>query len=56
MRDALADLLQGQSQYAAVIDSRGRIAGVLSIEIISDFLGSPAAEMDEHRATERPKS
>src|SRR5690242_20437012 len=34
MRDALADLLQGQSQYAAVIDSRGRIAGVLSIEII----------------------
>ncbi|HEY7256730.1 MAG TPA: ABC transporter ATP-binding protein [Solirubrobacterales bacterium] len=54
MRDALADLLQGQSQYAAVIDSRGRIAGVLSIEIISDFLGSPAAEQDRQSATERP--
>ena len=53
MRDALADLLQGQSQYAAVIDSRGRIAGVLSIEIISDFLGSPAAEMDEQPARPR---
>jgi osmoprotectant transport system ATP-binding protein len=56
MRDALADLLQGQSQYAAVIDSRGRIDGVLSIEIISDFLGSPAAEHDERGATERPKA
>jgi osmoprotectant transport system ATP-binding protein len=56
MRDALADLLQEQSQYAAVIDSRGRIAGVLSIEIISDFLGSPAAEQDQHGATERPTS
>jgi osmoprotectant transport system ATP-binding protein len=51
MRDALADLLQEQSQYAAVVDSRGRIAGVLSIEIISDFLGSPAAE--ERGASER---
>ena len=54
MRDALADLLQGQAQYAAVVDSRGRIDGVLSVEIISEFLGSPAAEHDEHRATERP--
>jgi CBS domain containing-hemolysin-like protein len=56
MRDALADLLQGQAQYAAVVDSRGQIDGVLSIEIISDFLGSPAAEHDEHSATERPKT
>jgi CBS domain containing-hemolysin-like protein len=56
MRDALSDMLQGQSQYAAVTDSRGRVAGVLSVEIISDFLGSPAAEHDEHGATERPKS
>jgi hypothetical protein len=39
-----------------VTDSRGRVAGVLSVEIISDFLGSPAAEHDEHGATERPKS
>jgi osmoprotectant transport system ATP-binding protein len=56
MRDALADLLQGEAQYAAVTDHRGRIAGVLSVEIISEFLGSPAARTDEHSATERPLS
>ncbi len=54
MRDALADLLQGEAQYAAVVDRRGKIAGVLSVEIISEFLGSPAAKTDEHSATERP--
>ncbi len=54
MRDALADLLQGEAQYAAVADHEGRIAGVLSVEIISEFLGSPAAKTEEHPATERP--
>jgi osmoprotectant transport system ATP-binding protein len=54
MRDALADLLQGESQYAPVVDHRGRIVGVLSIEIISMFLGSPEAKSDEHPAVERP--
>ena len=54
MRDALADMLQGQAQYAAVVDSRGKIDGVLSVEIISEFLGSPAAEHDLQSATERP--
>ncbi|MGN6253702.1 MAG: ATP-binding cassette domain-containing protein [Solirubrobacterales bacterium] len=54
MRDALADLLQGEAQYAAVVDRRGRIAGVLSVEIISEFLGSPEAKSDEHPAVERP--
>jgi osmoprotectant transport system ATP-binding protein len=54
MRDALADLLQGEAQYAAVADSRGHIAGVLSVEIISEFLGSPAAKSEEHGAVERP--
>jgi osmoprotectant transport system ATP-binding protein len=54
MRDALADLLQAQSQYAAVVDPDGRIAGVLSVEIISEFLGSPRAKTEEHPATERP--
>ena len=44
MRDALADLLQGQTQYAPVTDHEGRIAGVLSVEIISEFLGSPAGQ------------
>ena len=54
MRDALADILQGGAQYAAVTDREGRIAGVLSVEIISEFLVSPAAKTDEHGAAERP--
>jgi len=54
MRDALADLLQHETQYAPVIDHGGRIAGVLSVEIISEFLGSPEAKSDEHPAVERP--
>ncbi len=54
MRDALSDLLATESQYAPVTDADGRIAGVLSIEIISEFLGSPAAKEKEHDAVERP--
>jgi osmoprotectant transport system ATP-binding protein len=54
MRDALADLLQGEAQYAPVVDHERRIAGVLSVEIISEFLGSPAAKTNEHAAVERP--
>jgi osmoprotectant transport system ATP-binding protein len=54
MRDALADLLQGEAQYAPVVDHRRRIVGVLSVEIISEFLGSPEAKNDEHPAVERP--
>jgi hypothetical protein len=54
MRDALADLLQGEAQYAAVADHEGRIAGVLSVEIISEFLTSPEARVEEHPAAERP--
>jgi osmoprotectant transport system ATP-binding protein len=55
MRDALADLLQGESQYAPVVDHQRRIAGVLSVEIISEFLASPDAKSDEHPAVERPR-
>jgi osmoprotectant transport system ATP-binding protein len=54
MRDALADLLQGESMYAAVVDHDGRITGILSVEIISEFLASPEAKTDEHSAAERP--
>jgi osmoprotectant transport system ATP-binding protein len=54
MRDALADLLRAGTQYAAVADRRGRIAGVLSVEIISEFLASPQARTDEHGAADRP--
>jgi osmoprotectant transport system ATP-binding protein len=56
MRDALADLLQGEAQYAPVTDHQGRIDGVLSVEIISEFLASPDAKSDEHSAVERPHS
>jgi hypothetical protein len=54
VRDALADILQGGAQYAAAADRDGRIAGVLSVEIISEFLVSPRAKVEEHSAAERP--
>jgi osmoprotectant transport system ATP-binding protein len=43
LRDALSDLLQSDTQYGAVVDEQGRVAGVLSVEIISHFLNSPSA-------------
>ena len=43
LRDALSDLLQSETQYAPVVDERGRVAGVLSIAIVSDFLASDDA-------------
>jgi osmoprotectant transport system ATP-binding protein len=54
MRDALADLLQGESMYAAVVDHNGAVTGILSVEIISEFLNSPEAKTDEHSAVDRP--
>jgi osmoprotectant transport system ATP-binding protein len=54
MRDALSDLLQAETRYAPVIDAEGRIAGVLSVEIVSEFLTSPEALSEEHPAAERP--
>ncbi len=54
MRDALSDLLQAETRYAPVVDAEGRIAGVLSVEIISEFLTSPEALTEEHPAAERP--
>jgi osmoprotectant transport system ATP-binding protein len=54
MRDALSDLLQAESLYAPVVDAQGRISGVLSVEIISEFLSSPDAAVEEHPAAERP--
>ena len=54
MRDALSDLLQAETRYAPVVDGVGRIAGVLSVEIISEFLTSDEALSDEHAAAERP--
>jgi osmoprotectant transport system ATP-binding protein len=54
MRDALSDVLQAETRYAPVVDARGAIAGVLSVEIISEFLTSDDALTDEHGAAERP--
>jgi osmoprotectant transport system ATP-binding protein len=54
MRDALSDLLQSETQYAPVTDARGQIAGVLSVEIISEFLTSAEAAREERDAAERP--
>jgi osmoprotectant transport system ATP-binding protein len=54
MRDALSDLLQHETMYAPVVDAQRRIDGVLSVEIISEFLGSKEALAEEHLATERP--
>ena len=53
MRDALSDLLQAETRYAPVVDGEGRLAGVLSVEIISEFLTSPDALHEEHPAAER---
>ncbi|HYI79469.1 MAG TPA: ABC transporter ATP-binding protein [Thermoleophilaceae bacterium] len=40
LRDALSDLLQNEAQYGPVVDARGEIAGVLSIEVIGHALKS----------------
>ena len=54
MRDALSDLLQAESHYAPVVDGDRRIAGVLSVDVIQDFLTSDEAAVEEHPAAERP--
>jgi osmoprotectant transport system ATP-binding protein len=38
LRDALSDMLQGEVQYGPVVDERGRVVGVLSIEILGHTL------------------
>jgi osmoprotectant transport system ATP-binding protein len=54
LRDALSDLLQAETRYAPVVDGGGRTVGILSVEIISEFLTSDEALGDEHPAAERP--
>ena len=44
LRDALADLLTSETRYGAVVDHKGALAGVLSLEVIQHFLhAAPAA-------------
>jgi osmoprotectant transport system ATP-binding protein len=52
LRDALAEILQAGSQYAAVVDARGTVVGVLSVEIVSLLLaeGSTRQESPSERA------
>ena len=38
LRDALSEMLEQETQYAPVVDQRGAVAGVLSIEIIGSTL------------------
>jgi hypothetical protein len=45
LRDALSDLLRSDTQYGPVVDGRGAVVGVLSVEIISEFLSSPDANI-----------
>jgi osmoprotectant transport system ATP-binding protein len=44
LRDALGHLLSSQTRYAAVVDPQGRAVGVLSVEIIGDYLHDEEAE------------
>jgi osmoprotectant transport system ATP-binding protein len=44
LRDALADLIESEVRYSPVVDSEGRLAGVLSLEVISQTLHVPPEE------------
>ena len=54
LRDGLASLLAGGSLYGTVVDGSGRLTGVLSVEIISDFLASKEAAEEAIPAVDRP--
>ena len=45
LRDALSDLLAEEAQYGPVVDERGAVAGVLSIEILSHALQDRPGEV-----------
>ncbi len=43
LRDALSDLIASETRYAPVIDARGAVQGVLSLEVISHVLHDHSA-------------
>jgi osmoprotectant transport system ATP-binding protein len=45
LRDALSDLLEGETRYAPVVDAAGRVAGVLSIDVIGHVLNTAPADV-----------
>jgi osmoprotectant transport system ATP-binding protein len=53
VRDALSDLLKDETQYGCVVDEHGAFVGVLSVELIHDFL-VPEAEGQIHETSARP--
>jgi osmoprotectant transport system ATP-binding protein len=44
LRDALSDLLAHEAQYGPVVDAQGRVAGVLSIEVLAHAITSTPPE------------
>jgi osmoprotectant transport system ATP-binding protein len=44
LRDALSDLLANESQYGPVVDANGRVAGVLSIEVLAHAIANTPPE------------
>ena len=45
LRDALSDLLAEEAQYGPVVDERGEVCGVLSIEILALSLKTPSEQV-----------
>ena len=45
LRDALSRLLADEAQYGPVVNERGEVAGVLSIEILAHALQAPPDEV-----------
>ena len=45
LRDALSDLLESETRYGAVVDAKGCVAGILSLEVIGHTLQAPPEEV-----------
>ena len=45
LRDALSDLMTHESRYGPVVDAKGRVAGVLSIEALSHALAAAPEDL-----------
>jgi CBS domain-containing protein len=60
LRDALSDLLAHESMYAPVIDADGKVVGALSMQVISQAVGSApsaipsSAELAAGEAADEP--
>jgi len=54
LRDALSNLLRSEVEYGVVVDEHGRVSGLLSVEIIHDFLVPEAEGVLERPEADRP--